>query len=415
LIVSASSLLLCALPAAAQPHAAPLRVFLDCERCDFDYLRTEITFVDYVRDRKQAEVHVLVTTQSTGSGGDEWTLQFIGLERFAGVEHALKFTTPQIATEDDQRRAFARTFKLGLVRYVAETPLADRLAIEFEKPAVTAPAGAVHDPWNYWFFRFELRVFLESEQAEDQSEFGGGFTASRTTDAWRVNLTAEGEYEEEHFTFSDGEEFRSATRDIGASALVVKSLTPKWSAGPARQRRHRHLPEPRSPYARRASGRVRRVPVQRVDAQALDLSLHGRREPPAVRGDDLRQARRDAVGSRARRVGRRAAAVGLARRRRRLFAVSRRSGQVPISLNGTTNVRLLKGFEFFVTGNYDRIRDQVYLPKGEASDEEVLVRRRQLATNYQYFVEFGISYSFGSIFNNIVNPRMSGNSGIAIF
>jgi hypothetical protein len=231
LIVSASSLLLCALPAAAQPHAAPLRVFLDCERCDFDYLRTEITFVDYVRDRKQAEVHVLVTTQSTGSGGDEWTLQFIGLERFAGVEHALKFTTPQIATEDDQRRAFARTFKLGLVRYVAETPLADRLAIEFEKPAVTAPAGAVHDPWNYWFFRFELRVFLESEQAEDQSEFGGGFTASRTTDAWRVNLTAEGEYEEEHFTFSDGEEFRSATRDIGASALVVKSLTPKWSAG----------------------------------------------------------------------------------------------------------------------------------------------------------------------------------------
>jgi hypothetical protein len=57
----------------------------------------------------------------------------------------------------------------------------------------------------------------------------------------------------------------------------------------------------------------------------------------------------------------------------------------------------------------------VYLPKGEASDEEVLVRRRQLATNYLYFAEFGISYSFGSIFNNIVNPRMSGNSGIAIF
>jgi hypothetical protein len=90
-------------------------------------------------------------------------------------------------------------------------------------------------------------------------------------------------------------------------------------------------------------------------------------------------------------------------------------GPRAISLNVTTNVRLFKGFEFFVTGNYDRIRDQVYLQKGKASDEEVLVRRRQLATNYQYFAEFGISYSFGSIFNNIVNPRISGNSGIAIF
>jgi hypothetical protein len=90
-------------------------------------------------------------------------------------------------------------------------------------------------------------------------------------------------------------------------------------------------------------------------------------------------------------------------------------GKNRISLNGNTNVRLFKGFEFFVGGNYDRIRDQVYLPKGEATDEEVLVRRRQLATNYQYFIEFGISYSFGSIFNNIVNPRMSGRSGVAIF
>ena len=44
---------------------AGLRVFLDCGRdCDRDYLRREITFIDYVRDRRDAQVHVLVTSQA---------------------------------------------------------------------------------------------------------------------------------------------------------------------------------------------------------------------------------------------------------------------------------------------------------------------------------------------------------------
>lgn len=54
---------------AAQDSA--LRVFLDCPNSDrdFDYFRTEITFVNHVRDRQYAQVHVLVTSQRTGGGG----------------------------------------------------------------------------------------------------------------------------------------------------------------------------------------------------------------------------------------------------------------------------------------------------------------------------------------------------------
>ena len=66
-----------------------LRVFLDCNRCDENYLRTEITFINYVRDRTTAELHVLVTTQGTSGGGTEFTLKFIGLGRFQGVDHQL--------------------------------------------------------------------------------------------------------------------------------------------------------------------------------------------------------------------------------------------------------------------------------------------------------------------------------------
>ena len=56
-------------------------VYLDCERrtCDFDYIKTEITFVNYVLDRQSADVQIIVTRQQTGSGGNVYTLSFIGL------------------------------------------------------------------------------------------------------------------------------------------------------------------------------------------------------------------------------------------------------------------------------------------------------------------------------------------------
>lgn len=51
-----------------------------------------------------------------------------------------------------------------------------------------------------------------------------------------------------------------------------------------------------------------------------------------------------------------------------------------------------------------RVRDQVYLPAGSATDEEVLLRLRQLETGYRYRMLVGFSFQFGSIYNNVVNP-----------
>jgi hypothetical protein len=51
------------------------------------------------------------------------------------------------------------------------------------------------------------------------------------------------------------------------------------------------------------------------------------------------------------------------------------------------------------------------LRRGDASNEEILVRQRELATGYEYEFGFGISYTFGSIFNNVVNPRFRNVGG----
>ena len=79
---------------------------------------------------------------------------------------------------------------------------------------------------------------------------------------------------------------------------------------------------------------------------------------------------------------------------------------LPRALRRRELLRIVKGLSFDMFGEFSRTRDQVYLPRGEASTEEILLRQRQLLTGYHYF-NFGISY-LGSIFNNIVNPRFGG-------
>ncbi len=82
-----------------------------------------------------------------------------------------------------------------------------------------------------------------------------------------------------------------------------------------------------------------------------------------------------------------------------------------LSTFGNLEMRLFKGFSVDIFAEASRRRDQLSLRRGDASNEEILVRQRELATGYEYDFGFGISYSFGSIFNNVVNPRFRNAGG----
>jgi hypothetical protein len=99
------------------------KVFLDCGVCDIQYIKTEITYVNYVRDRKEAQVHILVTTLSTGSGGREYTISFIGQLDFEGINDTHKYFSEQTATPDEIREGLVKALKVGLMSYVAKTPI----------------------------------------------------------------------------------------------------------------------------------------------------------------------------------------------------------------------------------------------------------------------------------------------------
>jgi hypothetical protein len=78
------------------------------------------------------------------------------------------------------------------------------------------------------------------------------------------------------------------------------------------------------------------------------------------------------------------------------------------SLEANLEIRVTRGLSVNFDGEYESIHDQIYLSQGEATDEEIIARRRQLATGFRYFMFVGITYRFGSINNNVVNPRLNG-------
>ena len=88
-----------------------LRVFLDCQTffCDFDHFRREISFVNWMRDRQDAQVHILGTSRRTGGGGREHTLAFIGLDDFAGRVDTLMYISSNTDTDTEIRDVYRST------------------------------------------------------------------------------------------------------------------------------------------------------------------------------------------------------------------------------------------------------------------------------------------------------------------
>ena len=79
-----------------------------------------------------------------------------------------------------------------------------------------------------------------------------------------------------------------------------------------------------------------------------------------------------------------------------------------ISLRGNLSFRIVRGLDLNVGASYSRVRDQIFLSGRDLTDEERLLELQTQATDYRASINFGLSYQFGSIFNNVVNNRFPG-------
>jgi len=202
-------------------------VFIDCYFCDVDYIRTEITFVNYVWDRKEAQVHILVTRLRTASGGWEYTLSFIGQKEFEGMNNTLKYYSSKDDTQDNIRKGLVEAFKKGLMPYVANTPIANLVSVSFKEEVKPTD---VEDKWNFWVFSASLSGFFDGEKTSKYTSIYGSLSANRTTPELKINMSLSASYYESNFEIEDTT-LSSSSESRKFSALVVKSISEHWSIG----------------------------------------------------------------------------------------------------------------------------------------------------------------------------------------
>jgi len=102
--------------------------------------------VNWVRDRWDSDVQLLITAETTGAGGRSFELLFLGQGRFEGMVDTIPYVSGYDATEDELRRGLAGIMKLGLMRYVGLTSVANEISIGMggrgSGPGEGAPAPA---------------------------------------------------------------------------------------------------------------------------------------------------------------------------------------------------------------------------------------------------------------------------------
>ncbi len=398
--------------AAAAPKAAAdqkLRVYLDCQTmgCDRDFFVTEIAFVNFTRDRADADIHVLVTALETGSGGIQYSAQFIGQGRFATHADTVVTSIPPNTSEDDSRRALARTFKHVLVRYATVTSAASHLNVTFDGPADSAATKAIKDPWDFWVYRVSSNGFFQGESQTSSSNFSGNMSASRTTEKWKVSLGANYSYQQSKYKFDDGTSSLYIQRSAEANLRLVKSLTDHWSAGA-------NANIGKSEYNNQdfyAAGRAsieynfykwkEATQHQFVALYAIGPTFNKYTEQTIYfkTSETLPRQQFILANTTKERWGSLDLSASFSQY---LHDLSKSSA----SLGGSVNVNITKGLSLNIGGVASSIHDQVFLAAGSLSQGDILTRQRALATSFSYFTFVGVSFTFGSIYNTIVNPRL---------
>ncbi len=387
-------------------------VFIDWEGADLAGVQKTITFVEYAEEAGAAQIIVRVTSVITQRKDVEYTISFTGQGDFEGDNDELKYSAAKDKPENERQKELIDLIKMGLMRYVGKTPVSNRVSISFMD---TVEPTAVEDKWNFWVFSLSSDVFLNGEKSYKMGMYSGSLSANRVTPELKIRLSLSAFFEKSEFAIED-QVIKSDTDSQNMNGLIVKSMDEHWSVGA---------------YFSALSSTYSNIKLSLNPAPAVEYNVFPYSEFTSKQLRILYRLNYRSVRYREETIFEKtyenlwqhSLSVTLELKQKWGTASTSLVGSQyfhdfsknRIELNGELSLRLIKGLNFNVNARYSRIRDQLSLPRGESSIEEILLRRKQLATGYTYSMSVGLSYTFGSLKSKVVNPRFgTGGRSISI-
>lgn len=395
-----------------------LKVYIDCySGCDMTFIRSEINIVDFLLDRQAADVHVMITDQNTGSGGDEYQIIFYGQNEFKNIKDTLHFLNDPNATDFEERDLVVKYLKLGLTPFIVRTKMAKEIQIQMKsdnanKTALENAATTTKDPWNYWVFRVGLGGYLNKDAVYRESQYNGSFSASRITEETKIGFEAKGGKNKSDFEYEDDmgliTKFTNKNNNYNFEHNLVKSINKHWSWA-------YQTTASRNTFS---NNKFRALLRTGIEYNIFPYSLVNTKSFTIAYTTDVR--RNNYIDS-----------TLYEKTKETLFrhgieaklSINQKWGTISFgteynnylhdwkffNLEGNIklDIRITGGLSFSIYTSAELTRDQLFLPKEGATPQEVLTRRRQLASGYRFYTNFGLNYRFGSKLNNFVNPRFN--------
>lgn len=381
-------------------------VYLDCSSCDVTYIRTNITFVNYVRDQADADIYLLINDQRTGGGGREFTLIFSELDAPAARVDTLRYSSSSSDTGDERRIGLNRHIKIGLIPFVTQTIALRNLDIFYEAPEITDEDEEIVDPWDNWVFDINLRSNMRGEASEFNFGLYSGLEAERTTHKWKIRGRVRGEIRRRHVELTD--RTLNVNRDWGDYwAMAGYSISD-----------HATL----ALFSRARFSRTNNIQLESYIAPAIEYNFF-----PYGEFQQRRFVVQYQIAPSYRRyfnttVFLKDSELIMSQELSTRLRYDQRWGRIDIRMSGmhffhdtsinsfevnpSFNIRIIRGLSVSLSGRYRIINDQLSLEaQVDPNDPDNIIRGTQRPTSYDYSISFGLSYTFGSIYNNIVNPR----------
>lgn len=396
------------MPSFSQEENATLKVFLDCNSCDNTYIKQNLGNVEFVRDQNFADVHLFFTRQTNGSGGRAYEIDFIGKNEFKDLNDQLSFSTDFNMTDDDIRKKTLKFIKLGLIRYWVKKGKVENISVVIVNPEINEDVKEnLVDPWNYWVFGVNANGWFNGQETSKFSNLNLSLSAKRVTEKNKFSFRMG--FSENKSTFSyDGEDIVSKQNSKYINVSDVISISNHWSAGAKASVGSSVYSNKKFYWSFKPALEYNFFKYSESAKKQLTLAyenglVHQDYIERSVFGEDketLWEHQLNLGGSINQKWGN---IYGEASFEQYLHDTTLNS----LSFYLGTSIRLFKGFNLNLSGDYSITRNQINLPAGDVTLEELLLQQQQLQSGYNYFFNIGLSYSFGSIYNTIVNPRFN--------
>jgi hypothetical protein len=351
---------------------------------------------------REAQLYIRETSETAGSGGRKYTYVFTGQMEFEGKHDTLVYDSRPDDTRDFRRIWRTQMLKMGLMPYVAKTPLYTEVLIQ---PSELVAKDVVVDRWNNWVFELEAEPDFEGEESYRELSLRSSVSATKITHDWKLEFDFDNRYTRTKYTYYDTLNTQDKSYQ-GLDVLVVKSLNEHWSAG--------LQTDLLSSYYINTYFSVDILPSVEYNIFPYSQSPHRQLRILYGLGSSYRIYNSETIYDKmeellwmqqlqlAYQVQEKWGSINVALEGSNFFHDFSKNR---LELNGYVSIRIMKGLSFRVGGAVARINDQLSLVKGEASEAEILLRLQELQTSFNVEGEVSLTYTFGSIYNNIVNPR----------